>query len=566
MNDTGRKNSTPKRWAKRALDSATAQAQRTSSNSSKKSKPNTTNNQRITAFFSRSAPPSSSPVQSLCSQPPQLSNLLLNPCEQQPCSPSQMPSVSAPTLTLPLSISPFALPKSAPVLTIFSSSAPQSPSNYRIEASYGQNSPSNNRNQQMLSQQITATAVKRNFSHKLHPPSLLSHIEPFSFSVSAPISGQNVQHQPQTPTSVITSRYLNMDESVLFHPSTPTPKRRHNVLSSSSSQLLSSTPPVNPPSNITTTPITSTATPKIIANLPSLSSSSTIIPGTALIQTVLDLGQKNAGLSTCKACGMRFTHAAKEDSQLHMKYHASVLAGGIEYKGYSADTRVELTSTIPLSVMTHRAVVNASVIMLQNIADLPHAHRRKVAEVLDFVNAELGAVDVFQYQTQTQEQQARHKKQEDSDSFKEAFNGGARGRGSKSGKVVLTSNSSNNSSNNNNSTATKMTTVAVRSTLDSRSRLFLYLLKGRVIGCLLAEPIETAFRLTATDSKNGGDGCCSNEKTSIAGEFTGNINIGHKFLFGCVISKEQMAFSQPTAQGSKLAAEFFGKPDFLVYV
>ncbi|KAJ3233198.1 hypothetical protein HDU81_002400 [Chytriomyces hyalinus] len=38
-----------------------------------------------------------------------------------------------------------------------------------------------------------------------------------------------------------------------------------------------------------------------------------------------------------------------------------------------------------------------------------------------------------------------------------------------------------------------------------------------------------------------------------------------KYLFGCVLDKESIAFSQPTMEGMKLGRKFFERPDFLVY-
>ncbi|KAJ3076701.1 N-acetyltransferase esco2 [Podochytrium sp. JEL0797] len=141
-----------------------------------------------------------------------------------------------------------------------------------------------------------------------------------------------------------------------------------------------------------------------------------------LVQTVLDLGQKNAGMTVCKECGMRFANAAKEDDVLHLKYHASVL-GGIDYKGYAHDVIAE-------EFLTESGRVKLIVVAITSTMSV--AQKRKVAEIVAIVNQELGAVAVSQ------------------------------------------------------------------ESLDL-CKLILYVAKGKVVGCVLAEPIEQAFRLNVAD-------------------------------------------------------------------
>ncbi|KAJ3030616.1 UNVERIFIED_CONTAM: hypothetical protein HDU68_008369 [Siphonaria sp. JEL0065] len=176
----------------------------------------------------------------------------------------------------------------------------------------------------------------------------------------------------------------------------------------------------------TLTPSTTTPTSSASSTSTSTSTSSTSNAcSLAVVQTVLDLGQKNAGVAMCTGCGMRFARAAKEDDALHQKYHASVL-GGIDYNGYTQDTIVD------------ELLADSAKIILIPLASASAAQRKKCLEILEIVNQELGAVAIPDH------------------AFRDC-------------------------------------------------KMFLYVVKGKVVGCVVAEPIETAFRLSPTGNSNGED-------------------------------------------------------------
>ncbi|KAJ3279549.1 Establishment of cohesion 1 [Borealophlyctis nickersoniae] len=98
-------------------------------------------------------------------------------------------------------------------------------------------------------------------------------------------------------------------------------------------------------------------------------------------QLHLDLGQKNVGSVTCKACGMEYALGKQEDEALHDRYHRTAV-GGIDWPGYKTETVVQ---TFP-----HE---NDSKIVVVTAGSNPY-ERRKVREVLSMVNRELGAVEL----------------------------------------------------------------------------------------------------------------------------------------------------------------------------
>ncbi|KAJ3283868.1 N-acetyltransferase esco2 [Rhizoclosmatium sp. JEL0117] len=201
---------------------------------------------------------------------------------------------------------------------------------------------------------------------------------------------------------------------------------------------------------------------------------------------------------------MRFVRSAHDDDVIHAKFHASVI-GGIDYNGYAND------------VVVHDLL--SEKIILITIASASPAQKKKCLEILDVVNQELGAVPISPESL-------------------------------------------------------------------ARCKLFLYIAKSKVIGCVLAETIESGFRLSAgdidgvdenedlisCDSSNSEPAVCGISRVWVSKKHRRNgIAIKlldacrRRFLFGCTLDKEAMAFSQPTVEGRKLATQYFGKSDFLIY-
>ncbi|KAJ3411745.1 N-acetyltransferase esco2 [Chytridiales sp. JEL 0842] len=227
-------------------------------------------------------------------------------------------------------------------------------------------------------------------------------------------------------------------------------------------------------------------------------------------QMVLDLGQKNAGLKQCGECGMSFSNTSKEDGALHVKYHSSVVHG-IDYPGYAGDI---IAWEEPGTQIIHL-----------NMKEAQSSQKKKVLEVLDVVEQELGAVKLS-----------------------ESFLAGC--------------------------------------------QIFLCVMKKKVVGCVVGEHIEKAFKiLTETNGAlgmrssmaagNGGTyylsevpskGICGVSRIWVSrnarrrGIGTKLLDaLRRKFIFGCIIDKDLLAFSQPTESGRNLAENYIGKKDILVY-
>ncbi|KAI9350072.1 ESCO1/2 acetyl-transferase-domain-containing protein [Zopfochytrium polystomum] len=246
--------------------------------------------------------------------------------------------------------------------------------------------------------------------------------------------------------------------------------------------------------------------------------SRTRTPHRKLSQLVLDLGQRNAGLRSCKGCGMSYAETKDEDRAIHSRYHSAAVRG-IEFPGYANELVVEAGLES-----------GASRIILIN-AESSLALKRKRAEILDVVERDLGAAPLSE-------------------------------------------------------------------ALVDRCQTFVHVSSKHVIGCVVAEPQsenaewvvfsstavlpsvgivdsdELNLRKSSTSSSQGIDKLplCGisriwvsreHRRKGIASRLLDVVR--RRFLFGCTLSKSQLAFSQPTNSGQQLAAAYLGGSDFFVY-
>jgi N-acetyltransferase len=109
----------------------------------------------------------------------------------------------------------------------------------------------------------------------------------------------------------------------------------------------------------------------------------------------------------------------------------------------------------------------------------------------------------------------------------------------------------------------------------------------KVDGCLIAAPIEYGYRVVpeagdtfdpqdsnvAFDETNqisvvGGISriwvSLKSRKQGIAKKLLDLLRL--EMLFGVELSKNQIAFSQPTNMGQRLARSYFSRPDYLIYI
>lgn len=116
------------------------------------------------------------------------------------------------------------------------------------------------------------------------------------------------------------------------------------------------------------------------------------------------------------------------------------------------------------------------------------------------------------------------------------------------------------------------------------TKVFLYVLDHRVVGCLIAEKVDKAYRIVPQEQQMEGLGrlmCCSRVATKVwvgisrvwvlsamrgKGIASALVDTMRGNMFSChTLSKDQFAFSDPTEAGLKFAEKYMGRPDFLVY-
>lgn len=116
------------------------------------------------------------------------------------------------------------------------------------------------------------------------------------------------------------------------------------------------------------------------------------------------------------------------------------------------------------------------------------------------------------------------------------------------------------------------------------TKVFLYVLDRQVVGCLIAEKIDKAYRIVPQKPQKEGTGrlvCCSLAPTKVwvgisrvwvlqaqrgRGIATTLVDaMRYTMIKGHILTVDQFAFSDPTEAGLSFAEMYTGRPDFLVY-
>nr|XP_020028780.1 N-acetyltransferase ESCO2 [Castor canadensis] len=224
-------------------------------------------------------------------------------------------------------------------------------------------------------------------------------------------------------------------------------------------------------------------------------------------QLIIDAGQKHFGTTVCKSCGMIYTASNPEDEMQHVQHHQRFLEG-IKYVSWKKERVVAEFWDGKIVLVLPRD---------------PSYALRKVEDVQELVDHELG----FQ-------------------------------------KVVPK--------------------------CPNKTKTFLFISdEKRVVGCLIAEPIKQAFRVLSDPSgseSSGSKECsrawqCSNvpepaicgisriwvfrlkRRKRIARRLVDTVR--NCFMFGCFLSTNEIAFSDPTPDGKLFATKYCNTPNFLVY-
>uniref|UniRef100_F6WCQ3 Establishment of sister chromatid cohesion N-acetyltransferase 2 n=2 Tax=Monodelphis domestica TaxID=13616 RepID=F6WCQ3_MONDO len=225
-------------------------------------------------------------------------------------------------------------------------------------------------------------------------------------------------------------------------------------------------------------------------------------------QFIIDAGQKHFGAIVCKSCGM-YTAASPEDEEQHAHCHQRFLEG-VKYVGWKKEHIVA-------------EFWDGKIILV--LPGDPKYAIRKAEDVCELVDNELG--------------------------FKQVI-----------------------------------------PNCPSKIKTFLYISdEKKVIGCLIAEKIKQAFRVLSEPSSpdspnhqmfdNQRDWQCSStpepalcdisriwvfslmRRKGIARRLVDTVR--NWFMFGCFLSTNEIAFSDPTPDGKAFATKYCNTPNFLVY-
>uniref|UniRef100_A0A3P9KGX0 Establishment of sister chromatid cohesion N-acetyltransferase 1 n=1 Tax=Oryzias latipes TaxID=8090 RepID=A0A3P9KGX0_ORYLA len=228
------------------------------------------------------------------------------------------------------------------------------------------------------------------------------------------------------------------------------------------------------------------------------------------ISQVSDAGQKHFGPVACSVCGMLYSAANAEDESQHLLFHNQFVSA-IKYVGWKKE---RILAEYP----------DGKIILV--LPDDPKYALKKVEEIREMVDNDLG----FQQ---------------------------------------------------------------VEMKCPSQTKTFLFIsVDKKVAGCLIAEHIQEGFRVIEEAPPEGSEGekvmferqrawCCSTtpepaicgisriwvvsmmRRQGIASRMLECLR--NNFIFGSYLSKDEIAFSDPTPDGKLFATNYFGTSQFLVY-
>ncbi|XP_060949692.1 uncharacterized protein LOC133026760 isoform X2 [Limanda limanda] len=227
-------------------------------------------------------------------------------------------------------------------------------------------------------------------------------------------------------------------------------------------------------------------------------------------QTVIDAGQKHFGAVACNVCGMLYSASNPEDESQHLLFHNQFISA-VKYVGWKKE---RILGEYP----------DGKIILV--LPEDPKYALKKVEEIREMVDNDLG----FQQ---------------------------------------------------------------VETKCPSQTKTFLFISNDKkVTGCLIAEHIQEGFRVIEEPVPEGSEGekvmferqrawCCSiTPEPAICGisriwvvNMMRRLGVASRlleclrnnFIFGSYLSKDEIAFSDPTPDGKLFATNYFGTSQFLVY-
>ncbi|XP_074845164.1 N-acetyltransferase ESCO2 [Carettochelys insculpta] len=226
-------------------------------------------------------------------------------------------------------------------------------------------------------------------------------------------------------------------------------------------------------------------------------------------QMIIDAGQKHFGAIICKSCGMIYTAASPEDEAQHIQHHQRFLEG-IKYVGWKKERVVA-------------EFWDGKIVLV--LPDDPKYAIKKAEDVRELVDNELG--------------------------FKQ---------------IVLN--------------------------CPSKIKTYFFVSnEKKIVGCLIAEPIKQAFRVLSEPNIPQSTNhdvlqhhrvwrCSTNPEAAICGVSRIWVfslmrrrgiacrmmdAVRNTFMYGCYLSTDEIAFSDPTPDGKLLATKYCQTSNFLVY-
>ncbi|XP_070709451.1 uro-adherence factor A-like [Pempheris klunzingeri] len=227
-------------------------------------------------------------------------------------------------------------------------------------------------------------------------------------------------------------------------------------------------------------------------------------------QTIIDAGQKHFGAVACSVCGMLYSAANPEDESQHLLFHNQFISA-VKYVGWKKE---RILGEYP----------DGKIILV--LPDDPKYALKKVEEIREMVDNDLG----FQQ---------------------------------------------------------------VETKCPSQTKTFLFISNDKKVGgCLIAEHIQEGYRVIEEPVPEGSEGekvmferqrawCCSTtpepaicgisriwvvsmmRRKGIASRLLDSLR--NNFVYGSYLSKDEIAFSDPTPDGKLFATHYFGTSQFLVY-
>lgn len=222
-------------------------------------------------------------------------------------------------------------------------------------------------------------------------------------------------------------------------------------------------------------------------------------------QMILDFGQKNIGLKQCKECGMVYDLNDKHDLDLHQNYHKQK-DNILKFNGFKNEKIV-------------KEYLDGRCIVIEPDFDSKIA-KQKAEQMLKYVDTQLGIRN----------------------------------------QVLSEINSKNESSPNS-------------------CKYYLFIHLNRIIGFCLAETISKAFKIkflnettTCIDKDCEAKAVCGISRIWVDAKYR-RMKIASKlldcvrinFLYYQTLSLNDIAFSDPTENGRRLACSYFKTNNFLVY-